>query len=214
MARPPKTRKFSSLPNPVVYMPAGWSKSNAAPSEIAVEDFEIMRLVDGYAYSLQEAGAQMGVSKSTAGRTLERVRRIIALGIERRVSLCIDGGKELVLDPVPSSPPLPKNEGLLAIATDDNHDEALIDRIFGRTLYFTLVTAEGKIVKKLQNPGSASQRSAAKLAIACLKEEGVTRVVAGRFGSDALEALANANIEAVVATGLKLDQAIEIFNPK
>jgi predicted DNA-binding protein (UPF0251 family) len=99
MARPRKARTLQSLPAPAIYIPAGWTQQQTAPVEIAIEDFEIMRLTDGHGYTIEEAAKKVGVSRSTAGRMLERARRVIALGIEKRAPMYLDASEDLVLAP-------------------------------------------------------------------------------------------------------------------
>ncbi|MGE9291945.1 MAG: DUF134 domain-containing protein, partial [Puniceicoccales bacterium] len=62
MARPRKARTLDNLPSPAIYIPAGWTENQTPPFEVAIEDFEIMRLADGHNYSLEEAAQKIGVS--------------------------------------------------------------------------------------------------------------------------------------------------------
>lgn len=218
MARPQKSRRIESLPAPVFYIPAGWTKDQPPPVEVAIEDFEIMRLVDGQGYAIAEAAAKLGVSRSTAGRMLERARRVIALGIEKRAPICIDASPDLVLEPCGGEKTAfgetfgaaPGDR--LAVACAEELLEAPVERIFGRASSFVVVAPDGSIVERVANPGFGAKRGAAKLAVGLLKSRGVSRVVAGRFGAEALEILAEGGIQGVVAAGFTLGQAIRYFN--
>jgi|GEM_PF-1214261 len=218
MARPRKARTLESLPAPVIYIPAGWTKHQAAPVEVAIEDFEIMRLTDGHNYNIAEAARKVGVSRSTAGRMLERARRAIALGIERRAPVYLDASEELILEP-PESGEITLSEleaqpstGYLAIACIDTKPATPVERIFGRAPAFVIVAEDGTIPAHLKNPGSGIKRKAAHAAVKLLQAHGVRRVVAGRFGPEAIEALASAKIQPLVANGFSLKQSIDLFN--
>jgi predicted DNA-binding protein (UPF0251 family)/predicted Fe-Mo cluster-binding NifX family protein len=221
MARPRKARTLENLPASAIYIPAGWTKGQIAPVEVAIEDFEIMRLTDGHGYSIEDAARRVGVSRSTAGRMLERVRRAIALGIERRAPLYLDASEDLVLEPPAkcdhTTSILPHETSLnyLAVACVDDRLDAPVESIFGRAPTFVLVPiqSDGPLTL-IENPGSGVKRNAASFAVKALSAQGVTRVVAGRYGPDAITALANANIRPYIANGFKLGQAIEFFNHK
>ena len=89
MPRPCKSRTLEGVPNPVLYIPSGWTRDQVDPANLAIEDFEVLRLVDGHLHTIEEAAAKVGVSRSTAGRMLERARRVLALGLERRAPIHI-----------------------------------------------------------------------------------------------------------------------------
>ena len=216
MARPRKARTLESLPAPAIYIPAGWTEKQVAPVEIAIEDFEIMRLTDGHGYNIEEAAEKVGVSRSTAGRMLERVRRAVALGIAKRAPLYLDASKDLVLALPETYPPLPfhskyePHSDYLAVACSSIELTAPVERIFGRASAFALISPSNAIVH-IENPGSRVKRKAAQIAVKALKSHNVSRVVAGRFGPEAIQALAEAGIQPLVANGFKLGQSIDFF---
>lgn len=220
MARPSKARKMEGLPAPVLYCPAGRSGEDAPAVEVAIEDFEIMRLVDGRGYHLQEAAEKVGVSRSTAGRMLERARRVIALGIEKRVALSIDAGEDLLLEPyLDAEEPLLNPEkkekaSCLAVACQRLDSEAPVEKIFGRAPAFVLIPEGGGAAFMVENPGFGVRRNAAGFAVALLKKHGVNQVVAGRFGPEALELLARYKIHAVVSGGLNLGQTLHYIKER
>lgn len=215
MARPSKARKMEGLPEPVIYSPAGWTKGQAPAVEVAIEDFEMMRLVDGRGYHLQEAADKVGVSRSTAGRMLERARRVIALGIEKRVPLSIDAGDDLLLEPYSDRKDqilnLYKEEACtcLAVACQNLHPDTPVERIFGRAPAFVLIHEGGGTPCLVGNPGFGVKRNAAGFAVDLLKKHSVSRVVAGRFGPEALDLLARCKIHVLVSGGLTLGQTID-----
>ncbi|MDQ8209344.1 DUF134 domain-containing protein [Coraliomargarita sp. SDUM461003] len=219
MSRPRKARTLESLPAPVIYIPAGWTQHQSAPVEVAIEDFEIMRLTDGHNLNIEDAAKKVGVSRSTAGRMLERARRAIALGLEQRAPIYLDASEDLILTPPehlveshnaePSSQP---HCGGLAIACEHPHSDSPVERIFGRAHGFAMIHPDGSLRAHIQNPGAKLKRDAAPAAVRLLKSQGVSRVVAGRFGPEAIKALAAEAIQPLVANGFSLKQAIELFN--
>jgi len=214
MARPCKSRKLEGGFSPILYIPSGWTQTQQAPTELAIEDFEILRLVDGHAHSLEEAAAKVGVSRSTAGRMVTRARRILALTIEQHAPLYIDGSDAgSILTTGAQAPPKGSTNGDLAFAVEEAESHAPLSRVFGRAPYFAIVSRNGGITY-LENPGRGAKRGAATLAVDQLKAEGVCRVAAGRFGPDALERLGAASIQPLCVAGLDLGQAIELFPAK
>jgi predicted DNA-binding protein (UPF0251 family)/predicted Fe-Mo cluster-binding NifX family protein len=212
MARPCKSRKLEGGSSPVLYIPSGWTNSQQAPSELAIEDFEVLRLVDGHAHSLEEAAAKLGVSRSTAGRMVARARRVLALALEQRAPLYIDAfdlstilttGAKRVIGPQAS--------GELAFAVEDAHPRSPVFRVFGRTPLFALVSGDGRI-SYLENPGRGARREAASMAVDLLRANGVSRIGAGRFGPEALERLGEASIHPLCIAGLRLEQAVELVS--
>jgi predicted DNA-binding protein (UPF0251 family)/predicted Fe-Mo cluster-binding NifX family protein len=218
MARPRKSRKLESLPAPVMYIPAGGTKNQPPPVEVAIEDFEIMRLVDGRGYQIAEAAEKTGVSRSTAGRMLERARRAIAQGIEKRAPVYLDASDDLVLEAPTAGKGRVQETGTqrsssrLAIACMNKHEDTPVERIFGRAPSFVILSASGKPFRCVENPGFGAKRNAARHAAELLEAQGVARVAAGRFGPEALQELASRDIQALVASGITLGEAITFYN--
>lgn len=212
MARPCKSRKLEGVPSPVLYMPSGWTREQEAPAALAIEDFEVLRFVDGHAFTIEEAANKIGVSRSTAGRMLERARRCLALAVERRSPIYIDAADSSVLaPPAPEASLEVSGQAPLAIAVRTLQLGSEVARIFGRAPAFALVSADGS-VRFVKNPGAGVSRGAAALAVELLQSHGVDRIAAGRFGADALEDLGVARIQPLLVSGMKLRGAIELLN--
>lgn len=204
MPRPNKVKYLAAAPRPVIYMPSGWSRHNVPTAEISVEDFEAFRLVDGEGCNLEDAARRMHCSRSTAGRMLARARRILAQALAEKAPLCIDAGEEsnFASEPEPIS-----QVGELAAAVDSQSADTLVAGMFGRAPYFAIHKEAGpEAVTFLPNPGHHRKRGAAKAAVRYLRDAGVCRVAAGRFGPDALQALAEARIEPLLLHGLSLKE--------
>lgn len=202
MPRPNKEKQLAALPQPVIYMPSGWSRQHRPTAEISVENFEAYRLVDATGCNLEEAARKLNCSRSTAGRMLQRARRILAQAISEKAPFCIDAGAESKFSTVqPQIGPL----GDWAAAVERDAPNSLIFGIFGRAPYFAIGKAEQSGIRFIPNPGHGLKRGAAKAAAQALQRAGVQRVAAGRFGPDALQTLAAANIEPLLLSGLRLN---------
>ncbi len=201
MPRPNKEKQLAALPRPVIYMPSGWSRQHRPAAEISVEDFEACRLVDAAGCNLEEAARKLNCSRSTAGRMLQRARRILAQAISEKALFCIDAGADSKFTTVqPQIGP----RGEWAAAVESEAPDSLIFGIFGRAPYFAIGKPGQPGFSFIPNPGRGLKRGAAKAAAQVLREAGVNRVAAGRFGPDALLALAAANIEPLLLNGLHL----------
>lgn len=214
MSRPIKPRSVEGVPTPALYMPSGWTRDKTCAAELAIEDFEVMRLVDGHAQTVVEAARNVGVSRSTAGRMLERARRVLALAIERREPYYIDTVESSVLDlpkAVERLSGLAEFEGAsVAVALKNDKEPYELDRLFGRAANFALIDFSGAM-RVVQNPGSLLMRKSAKAAVAFLAKSGVKRIIAGRFGPEALEELGANEIIPHIMTGVGLREAVEVL---
>jgi len=213
MPRPPKERRIEGLPAASLYIPAGWTHTREDPSDLAIDDFEVMRLVDGHGLHIGEAAGRMEVSRSTAGRMLERARRIVALAIERRAPLYIDAFPDTRLSAPTLDPDKQSVESFgdgVAVALSENQPRAWVADIFGRAP-FLAIAPHGAGVGIVGNPGANRSRDAAKATVNLLVRENIRRVVAGRFGHEALAVLSEAGIEPMIAVGLRLDDALALY---
>lgn len=208
MPRPPKERTLSAIPRATLYLPTDADGTERSPHEIAIEDFEVQRLVDGHGLQITEAAARVGVSKSTAGRMLERARRSLAIAIENRAPLYLDASQNLRLKMPPRTvqpPPVVHPNRRIAIAVDNAEGSDHVSRLFGRTREFLIVNDALEITLRIPNPGSRYSREAASAALSAIGQHDVTTAIAGRFGPDALEHLSKAKIEALPFPGVSVD---------
>ena len=78
MARPCKTRLVGEPPAQVVFKPAGVPARDLEWVELAVDEYEALRLVDGEGLEQEAAAELMGVSRPTVSRILGRGRGKLA----------------------------------------------------------------------------------------------------------------------------------------
>ncbi len=207
------------MPSPKVYLPVNPTERQLKPyAEVSLLDFEVMRLVDGHALTLREAANELGVSHSTAGRMLERARRSIALGIERNRPLCIDAEEtadfQIKFDEIEPDSGQPPPERIIAIASEDGDLDSSVSSIFGRARYFIIHNSVTTHTTVLENAGAHVRRQAAQAAIHCLRQANVTDIVAGRFGPDAIELLAEVCIVPHTAKGVSNHEVIQYIKVK
>jgi predicted DNA-binding protein (UPF0251 family) len=91
MVRPRKRRRLSRQVREVIYKPAGIPLESLREVVILPEEIEALRLADLQCLSQVEAARQMGVSRSTFQRTLERAHRQVALALVEGQALFLEG---------------------------------------------------------------------------------------------------------------------------
>ncbi|AKG54350.1 UPF0251 domain protein [Dehalogenimonas sp. WBC-2] len=92
MARPIKCRAVEGVPGVVYFKPAGIPLRMIEDVELPVEEYEAIRLRDMAGLEQEDCAAQMGVSRPTFQRILNRARRHIAEAITQGKALKICGG--------------------------------------------------------------------------------------------------------------------------
>lgn len=210
MARPSKVRTLEFIPQSLFYLPLEAEDTEKKPHEIAIEDFEVVRLVDGHALTITEAAKRIGVSKSTAGRMLTRCRRAIALGFESRSPLYFDASENLRLriETCQFRTASPSPNQYTAIAINDLSVTTTVSSLFGRASHFILLDSDFKETTRIQNPGLRSARDSGTAAVQKLSQHPVSTVIAGRFGPHAAKALAKAKIKSLPMPNASLEEVI------
>ena len=116
---------------------------------LALDELEALRLADLTALHHEPAAEQMGVSRATFGRIVERARRKVADALINGKALRMGGGPVLLPAKLPSVLQQTQHHGELksmkiAIVTDD---EKTISPHFGRANGFVILTVEdGKVI--------------------------------------------------------------------
>jgi predicted DNA-binding protein (UPF0251 family) len=80
----------------VFFKPAGVPLRLLETQTLTVDEVEALRLADGEGLDQQAAAEQMGVSRATVGRILERARRKTATALTRGQALAIEAESEAV----------------------------------------------------------------------------------------------------------------------
>ena len=90
MPRPKKCRRICALPRHTSFGPLEGAAEGQV--EMAVEEFEAIRLIDLLGCTQEECAAQMGVARSTVQQVYDAARRKLALALTEGRRLHITGG--------------------------------------------------------------------------------------------------------------------------
>jgi len=92
MVRPKKNRLVGFDPKINYFKPRGIPVFDLAEVCLTVDEREALRLADFLGMSHEEAGRQMGVSRATFGRIVQRARKIVADAIINGKAVRVEGG--------------------------------------------------------------------------------------------------------------------------
>ena len=92
MGRPPARRRIGCRPEVTVFKPAGVPAAGLQMVILHLDEVESMRLVDVEEHDHTKAAAEMGVSRATLGRILERGRSKTARALTQGYGLMIEEG--------------------------------------------------------------------------------------------------------------------------
>jgi len=98
VGRPPLKRTIARLPKAVFFKPAGVRARELEQVALGVDEVEALRLVDLEGLSHEAAAADLGVSRQTVGRVLERARRKVADALVNGKAVVIGGGAYAVAE--------------------------------------------------------------------------------------------------------------------
>ena len=92
MPRPRLRRRIRGLPNSSYFKPAGVRMIDLAESELSMEEFEAIRLIDYEETPQEEAAKKMQISQPTLSRMLKSARKKIAHALVKGHAIRIEGG--------------------------------------------------------------------------------------------------------------------------
>ncbi|MFO8112591.1 MAG: DUF134 domain-containing protein [Desulfosalsimonadaceae bacterium] len=98
MGRPHKKRFVSHNPGVSYFKPRGIPMVKLSESRLAIDECEALRLADYMGYSHEEAGEEMGVSRATFGRIIEKARKTVADALINGKAIRIEGGNYQFVD--------------------------------------------------------------------------------------------------------------------
>lgn len=99
MPRPCRTRAVGPPPSVTVFKPAGVPASLLEWVNMALDEYEAIRLVDGAGLDQEETAVRMGVSRPTVTRILARARAKVARMLTEGAALAIEGGPVIQVAP-------------------------------------------------------------------------------------------------------------------
>ena len=100
----------------------------------------------------------------------------------------------------------------LALTVNNQAENPILDRRFGRCPYFLIVDTETQKRTFLSNPGLVSERGAGTQAAQYLVNENVEVIICGDFGPNAYSVLDAAGIQMYTASEGKVDSIIADFH--
>lgn len=92
MARPRKCKMVYAKPDVTYFKPRAIPMAELEEVELAVEEFEAIRLIDRGGHGQKEAAKKMGVSQPTLNRLLSSARAKIAEALVEGKAIMIKGG--------------------------------------------------------------------------------------------------------------------------
>lgn len=90
MPRPPCPRNISHLPPATYFKPAGIPLRDLKEIQLAADELEAMRLADYEGMYNVEAAGQMGVSRQTFDRIVNRARKKVATALVNGFALRVE----------------------------------------------------------------------------------------------------------------------------
>ncbi len=100
MVRPIKDRLVAFNPDVSYFKPRGIPLMELEEVILKVDECEAIRLADLMNLSHEEAGKQMGVSRATFGRIIQRARKNMADAVINGKAIRIEGGQYRLVDDV------------------------------------------------------------------------------------------------------------------
>ena len=92
MARPQKDRMVACDPSISYFKPRGVPLRQMEEVRLTIDQMEALRLADLEGLSQEEAGRQMGVSRATFGRIVQRARKVVAEALVHGKAILMEGG--------------------------------------------------------------------------------------------------------------------------
>ena len=92
MARPQKNRIVSHDPDVSYFKPRGVPLKFLEEVRLTVDEMEALRLADLNGLSHEDSGRQMGVSRATFGRIVQRARHHVANALINGMAIRVSGG--------------------------------------------------------------------------------------------------------------------------
>lgn len=99
MPRPPRQRIVVGEPIATVYKPAGLPARQLEWTQLTLDEFEAIRLIDGEGLDQNTVAERMGVSRPTVTRILGSARSKIARVLVNGQALLIEGGPVMCRPP-------------------------------------------------------------------------------------------------------------------
>ena len=216
MPRPRRCRWVRREPSVAYFKPAGVRIADAGIVYLEVDEFEALRLSDMEKRSQTDAAKSMGVSQPTFHRLLDSAHEKVARALVEGSAIKIGGGDYVSQEAIAHIRKTKEVKGMekIAISATTGGLDDMVNPVFGRCPKYVIVEIENKKIKSdrtidntaAQMPGGAGIQAAQNVA-----NEGVTAVITGNVGPNALPILASAGVKVYMATGITVKEAVQTY---
>ncbi len=219
MPRPRKCRRVCCEPEYVLFTPDGILPAETVT--LALDEYEVIRLVDHQRLTHEQCAKQMEVSRTTVTEMYERARYKIADCLVNGKRLVIAGGDYRIsggecCSPVSPTTSVPKEDHLMRIAV--TYENGSIFQHFGHTAQFAIYDVQdGKVAGKVVLPAMGSGHGALA---GFLQTAQADVLICGGIGGGAQMALRQAGIKLYGGVQGNADDAVNAllsgqldFNP-
>ena len=203
MPRPCKRRRVCALPGCRRFGDLEGDR-HQEPIEMAVDEFEAIRLVDLLDLTQEEAARQMGVARATVQSIYGSARKKLALSLVEGRELRIGGGEYQVCPGDQGCPHCPKisakgaKSAMKIAVTYEN------GQVFQQSKIYEVQDGQVASSQVVDTNGSGHGALAG-----FLKAQGVDTLICGGIGGGARTALAQAGIQLYGGVSGSADQAVE-----
>ena len=209
MPRPCKRRRVCALPGCRRFGDLEGDQ-HQEPIEMAVDEFEAIRLVDLLDLTQEEAARQMGVARATVQSIYGSARKKLALSLVEGRELRIGGGEYQVCPGDQGCPHCPKisakgAKSAMKIAV--TYENGQVFQHFGHTAQFKIYEVQDGQVASSQVVDTTGSGHGALAGF--LNAQGVDTLICGGIGGGARTALAQAGIQLYGGVSGSADQAVE-----
>jgi predicted DNA-binding protein (UPF0251 family)/predicted Fe-Mo cluster-binding NifX family protein len=221
MPRPPKHRFITGQPAVTVYKPSGIRARDLDWTNLTLDEFEAVRLIDGEGLDQAAVGERMGVSRPTVTRILASARSKIARVLVSGQALLIEGGPVVhggsgrrgdrrrtgACRHSRKAPPMN-----IAVTARGPELSSEVDPRFGRARYLIVVnTKTGEFAAHDNAPSAEAGRGAGTQSGRHVVELGADALVTGRVGPRALATLREGDVAIFTGASGTVQDAVTQF---
>ena len=192
MVRPKRSRTITGVPDYNMFVPDGIPQRGYI--ELALDEFEVIRLIDYKSYTHAKCAKKMNISRTTVTEIYAGARKKIARSIMEGYPLRIECNECV------------KKAGYPVIDVKGEH---IMFQHFGKTSQFKLYDIENNEIKESQVVGTEGLGHGA-LAI-LLSNMNVDVLICGGIGRGAIMALSGSNINVVGGVTGDCDAAVKAY---
>lgn len=213
MARPSRCRRICGEPVYEGFAPTGTCVTEKV--NLAVDEYEVIRLIDLEKMTHEQCAMQMCISRTTVTEIYETAREKIADSIVNGKRLCIAGGNYRLCDGSGicwrrnSCQKQINQKGDIKMRIAVTYENGEVFQHFGHTSQFKLYDIEGGSVVREQVADTNGQGHGALSGF--LAEAGVDALICGGIGGGAQTALADAGIRLFGGVSGRADDAVKAY---